>query len=137
MYAVRISLVVGHKNLTQTNSNVKENLLVYAIRNWKRKAGFKHGRMETVNEHIQNLPLLLQLLALFFFGLALFSSCLSSNIDKDDHQQQAWIGWSKMLMLFPPKTTWTDTSSHTKKGALHYHKKKLRIDKTTDIYYSI
>lgn len=77
---VRLSSVVGHKNPTQTNSNIKENLLVHAIGKWKCKADFKQGWMETFNEHIQNLPLL-QLLALLFFGLALFSSSLSTTFE--------------------------------------------------------
>ena len=82
--AVKISSVVGHKNPTQTISNIKEDLLVYAIRNWKCKADFRHGWMETLNECIQNLPLLFQLLALLFFGLALFSSSLPLCVGKED-----------------------------------------------------
>ena len=89
LYDVRISSVEGHKNPIQTTSNIKGNLLDYAIRNWKCKTGFWHGWMETFNECIQNLPLLLQLLALLFFHLALFSSSLSSCVGKDDHQQPA------------------------------------------------
>lgn len=49
------------QNPTQTISNIKEDLLVHAIRNWKCKADFRHGWMETLNECIQNLPLLFQL----------------------------------------------------------------------------
>lgn len=89
LYDVRMSWVKGHKNPIRMTSNIKRNLLVYAIRNWKCKTGFRHGWMETFNECIQNLPLLLQLLALLFFHLALLSSSLSSCVGKDDHQQPA------------------------------------------------
>lgn len=82
--AVKISSVVGHKNPIQTISNIKENLLVHAIRNWKRKADFRHGWMETFNKYIPNLPPLFQLLALLFFGLALFSSSLPLCVGKED-----------------------------------------------------
>ena len=92
---VRLSSVVGHKNPTQPNSNIKENLLVHAIGNWKCKADFRQGWMETFNERIQNLPLL-QLLALLFLGLALFSSSLSTTFEILCWQRRSPIASSKL-----------------------------------------